>query len=57
MATYVIVEEAPVYYTLDVEFDGLSFRQLLISEQIGQGLADQLQAYADAYQSDYESAQ
>jgi hypothetical protein len=53
MATYSIVEATPIYYLIDVSFDGKTFRQLIASELVNGNLYEMLQAYADQYEHDY----
>jgi type II secretory pathway component PulF len=53
MATYSIVEETPIYYLIDVSFDGKTFRQLIASELVNGDLDNMLQEYADQYEHEY----
>ena len=53
MAIYSIVEATPIYYLIDVSFDGKTFRQLIASELVNGNLDKMLQAYADQYEHDY----
>jgi len=57
MATYKIIEATPIYYLIDVEFEGLTFRQLLATSLLNGNLSAMLQAYADKYEQDYMNAQ
>lgn len=56
MATFEIVSNHAPYYQIRVEFDGMSFDQLIFSNQVGEALQTQLQAYADAYAAAYVPA-
>ncbi len=56
MATYSIVEATPIYYLVDVSFQGMTFRQLLASNLINGNLATMLQAYADQYEQEWVAA-
>jgi len=53
MATYSIVEATPIYYLVDVSFEGMTFRQLIASELVNGNLSAMLQNYADEYERDY----
>ena len=57
MATYSIVEANPIYYLVDVEFSGMTFRQLLATEMLNGNLDNLLQAYADKYEQDWLAMQ
>ena len=57
MATYKIIEATPIYYLIDVEFEGLKFRQLLATSLLNGNLSAMLQEYADKYEQDYMNAQ
>ena len=57
MATFQIVEATPVYYVVDVHFSGLVFRQTLVSVKTNGSLDNQLQQYADQYETDWLSLQ
>jgi hypothetical protein len=56
MATYSIVEATPIYYLVDVSFEGMTFRQLIASQLVNGNLSAMLQAYADQYEKDWLSA-
>jgi hypothetical protein len=56
MATYSIVEATPIYYLVDVSFEGMTFRQLIASQLVNGNLSAMLQAYADQYEQDWLSA-
>jgi hypothetical protein len=56
MATYSIVEATPIYYLVDVSFQGMTFRQLLASSLINGNLSAMLQEYADQYEQDWVAA-
>jgi hypothetical protein len=56
MATYNVVEATPIYYLVDVSFQGMTFRQLLASSLINGNLATMLQAYADQYEQEWVAA-
>jgi hypothetical protein len=53
MAQYAIVSNAAPYLQIEVAFADQMFEQVLVSSKTGQALADQLQAYADAYESEW----
>lgn len=57
MATYSIIEANPIYYLIDVEFAGMTFRQLLASEMVSGDLQGLLQDYADQYESEWMAMQ
>jgi hypothetical protein len=53
MATLAVLESAAPYYAVRVAFDGREFNQLLTSDNNGNALQSQLQAYADEYEYSY----
>jgi hypothetical protein len=55
MATFTLTKIDPYYYILKVTFNGLEFSQEIYSEKTGDELTAEMQAYADAYQSEYVS--
>jgi hypothetical protein len=57
MAQYAIVSNAAPYLQVQVLFAEQVFTQTLVSSKTGQALADQLQAYADAYEDEWTAAQ
>lgn len=57
MATVKVTQSAPPYYTLRVEFDGLTFDQTIVSDKTGAELLEQVQAYADDYERDWAAGQ
>ena len=57
MATFEIIEATPIYYVVDVHFSGLVFRQTLVSVKTNGSLNNQLQQYADQYETDWLSLQ
>jgi hypothetical protein len=57
VATFEIIEATPIYYVVDVHFSGLVFRQTLVSVKTNGSLNNQLQQYADQYETDWLSLQ
>jgi hypothetical protein len=53
MANFTITKTDPNYYILTVEFNGLEFSQEIYSTKTGDALTAEMQAYADAYQSEF----
>ena len=53
MAKVVILSNASPYLQVQVLFAEQVFTQTLVSSKTGQALADQIQAYADAYESEW----
>lgn len=53
MASISIVSAYAPYYSVIVEFEGMAFDQLIVSNLVGAPLDDQLQEYANQYQSDW----
>jgi hypothetical protein len=56
MAQYTIVSNAAPYLQIEVAFADQMFEQVLVSSKTGKALADQLQAYADAYEDEWTAA-
>lgn len=53
MTSISIVSAYAPYYSVLVEFEGMAFNQLVVSNLVGLMLDDQLQDYANQYQSDW----
>jgi hypothetical protein len=53
MANFTLTKIDPYYYILNVSFNGLEFSQEIYSEKTGDELTADMQAYADAYESEY----
>jgi hypothetical protein len=55
MANFTLTKVDPYYYILNVSFNGLEFSQEIYSEETGDELTAEMQAYADAYENEYMS--